>query len=133
MVPIKILSISAALAVTGGSFVLFAAPAAAQSRQLVVTAPSEDVLPKREVKYADLNLTAKTHQATLARRVRAAVRDVCEESYGRMPPHHRDQECRATAWNGAEPQIDRAIQRARDIAMTGESSIAAAAITISVN
>ena len=41
-------------------------------------------------------------------------------------------QCAGQAWNDAQPQIDRAIARARDIASNGQSSIAAAAITFSV-
>jgi hypothetical protein len=42
--------------------------------------------------------------------------------------HH----CSGLAWDGARPQILRAVQRAREIAATGSSSIAAAAITITI-
>jgi hypothetical protein len=40
--------------------------------------------------------------------------------------------CSGLAWDGARPQILRAVQRAREIAATGSSSIAAAAITITI-
>ncbi len=40
--------------------------------------------------------------------------------------------CDTSAWGGARPQIARAVQRAREIAATGSSTIAAAAITIAV-
>jgi UrcA family protein len=84
------------------------------------------------VSYADLNLVMTGDQKRLVYRVRAAVRDVCQESVGLMPPKFLDQQCRAFAWDGAEPQIDRAIQRAREIAATGSSSIAAGSISISL-
>jgi hypothetical protein len=40
--------------------------------------------------------------------------------------------CDNRAWGEARPQIARAVQRAHDIASTGTSPIAAAAITISL-
>jgi hypothetical protein len=41
--------------------------------------------------------------------------------------------CANDAWDSATPQIAQAVQRAKDIAMTGKSSIAATAITINLS
>lgn len=126
----KTLSISAALAATVATAA--AAPALGQSRPVVVTAPRDEALPTRRVGYADLDLAKHAGQATLTRRVGAAVREVCVESLGQLPPLLLGQQCRSTAWGSARPQMDRAIQRAREIAQNGTSSIAAGAITISI-
>lgn len=128
----KLLSISAALAMTAGSALIVATPAIGQSRQVVVTAPRDEALPTRHVTYADLNLAVQADQARLHRRIGIAVRDVCRESVGLMPPRFLEQECKSIAWAGARPQVDRAVQRAREIAATGTSPIAAGSIMISL-
>lgn len=128
----KFLSMSVAMAVTGESFAIIAAPAYGQSRQVVVTAPRDEALPTRRVTYADLNLASHKDQSRLKRRVGTAVRDVCRESVGLMPPKFLDLECRLITWSGARPQNDRAIARAQEIAASGSSSIAAGSIAISL-
>jgi UrcA family protein len=88
------------------------------------------------ISYADLNLASAAGERTLTTRVRAAVGDVCDEATG--PDNggieykfnmHR---CSISAWNQARPQMALAVQRAREIAMTGTSSITASALTITL-
>ena len=120
-----------ALTIVTGTLGLVATPVQAQDVPTVVTAPSREGVPTRRVGYADLNLASLAGQRTLHRRVNFAVHGVCEESVGPRTDLLADRACKATAWNGAEPQIGRAIRRARDIAMRGRSTIAAAAIMVS--
>ena len=93
----------------------------------VVARPGEYLT--RHVSYADLNLASRPDVRTLNHRVDYAVNDVCTEvamdSY-----QFTKQECARDSWDRARPQIERAVQRAREIAATGSSSIAAVAITI---
>jgi UrcA family protein len=85
------------------------------------------------VSYADLNLAASAGERKLVRRVSDAVKRVCLYRDGTIGLQSNGYTiCADGAWDGANPQIAQAVQRAKDIAMTGKSSIAAAAITISV-
>ena len=127
----KLTSLLAACAVTALGLAL-AAPAVAAPSSVVVTATSEEI-PIRYVTYRDLNLTNELGAQTLFKRVKHAVNDVCIESVGYDMTRKFDQgTCRTNSWAGARPQMDRAIQRARDIAANGWSSIAPVAISISV-
>ena len=83
----------------------------------------------RHVSYADLNLASSDGVRTLNGRVGPAVNSVCTEAVGNED-HFTMQDCSVHSWGSARPQIAQAVQRARDIAATGSSSIAAAAITI---
>ena len=127
----KLTSLLAACAAT---FVVFAAtsPAVAQDRAIVVVAAEEEV-PVRYVSYRDLNLTKAEDEQVLVKRVRYAAKSVCRES---VPEGFHFQGanrmCRSNAWNGASPQIDRAVTRAREIATNGFSAIAPVAISISI-
>lgn len=126
----KTLSLLAACAVTVGGLAI-AAPAVSQSRPVVVTAPADDT-PTRRVSYRDLNLATMHGEKTLFKRVGYAVNGVCIESVGNAGLFYEEMSCRKEAWGGARPQIARALQRARDIAQFGHSSIPAVAISISV-
>ena len=123
------LSVSLILAASAG---IAATSAQAQSGPVTVTAPAAEAVPTRRVSYADLNLANERDQAVLDRRVRFAVRDVCRESVGLMPPNFLEQRCHSQAWNGARPQIAQAVLRAQQIAAAGSSLIAAAPIAISL-
>ena len=125
----KINILVASLAITGVGLTGIVPSAAAKQQKATVTAPGPDA-PTRRVSYADLNLASLQGEKTLNRRVGYAVSSVCEESAGRLE-YLEGSKCRNFAWSGARPQIERAVQRARDIALTGHSSIAAAAITLS--
>ena len=122
----KMMAFGAAVAFTA----LPSSPAAAAP--LVVTAP---VLVVRHVSYADLNLATNEGAKILDRRVGSAVSDVCVEANdgdnGSFDFKVGMLRCSASAWNQARPQIDLAVQRAREMASTGGSAISVAAISIS--
>ncbi|MDP9421652.1 MAG: UrcA family protein [Pseudomonadota bacterium] len=108
------------------------APAAsAKERPVVVVAPAD--IPTRRVGYADLNLATSTGEKTLNHRVAGAVRSVCKEAVGNAFDFYGMIECRDFAWDGARPQMKRAVRRAQDIAATGSSSIAVAAIVLAAH
>ena len=128
----KFTSLLAACAVTLAIFAA-ASPATAKDRPIVVTAIQEDV-PVRYVSYRDLNLVLAKDEKRLVSRVRVAARDVCQESVQSDTPFSTYfMKCRSNAWQGAAPQIDRAVTRAREIAANGWSSIAPVAITITAS
>jgi UrcA family protein len=127
----KLTSLFAACAVTLAVFAA-TAPASAGQRPITITAPAADI-PVRYVSYRDLNLAKASDELILVKRVRFAAKDVCFESVTfDSALGTASAACRAQAWSGAEPQIDRAVARARDIAANGWSSIAPVAIAISV-
>jgi hypothetical protein len=72
----------------------------------------------------------------LNHRVDGAVDSLCDEATGGPDGslHIRlaTMACSNAAWAGARPQIALAVQRAREIAATGSSAIAAAAITLAL-
>ena len=101
------------------------------TRPVVVTGEQREVI-TRQVTYADLNLASITGKRALNRRVGFAVQDVCSEAVGRSDTWGF-RYCNVDAWHEARPQISLAVERARQIASTGTSSItAAAAITFNV-
>ena len=126
----KILSLCAALAVTAGGLVAISPPASAQGRPVVVLAPAD--VPTRRVGYADLNLATSSGEKMLNRRVGQAVRSVCKEAIGNAFDFYGTIECRDFAWDGARPQMKRAIRRAHEIAATGSPPIAVTAIVFAV-
>lgn len=81
------------------------------------------------VAYDDLNLAALRGEQTLHRRVKGAARSVCAPNDDHSVNRPFTQ-CVATAWNGALPQIDLAVRRAREIAANGKSSIPVVAIGV---
>jgi UrcA family protein len=128
----KALAICGATLIGAVAVAAAAAPAHAQGPgrpAVVIGHPSDFAV--RSVSYADLNLTSGSGRSELNHRVRAAVNDVCEAVVGTTDDHGLIA-CRWDAWGGAHPQVARAVQRAQEIAATGSSSIAAAAITIDV-
>jgi UrcA family protein len=129
----KLISISAAVLLTSSVFVLVAPPAFGKVRPVVVVAP--DVV-TRHISSADLNLASAAGEQTLNRRVGGAVSSLCQEATGGTDGNYMTVisagKCRQSAWNQARPQIAQLTQRARDIASTGVSPIAAAAITINL-
>ena len=130
----KLLSISAAVLLTSGVFMLVAPPAFGKVRPVVVVANSNIVT--RHISFADLDLSSAAGEGTLNRRVGGAVSGLCQEATGGTDGNYMTVisagKCRQSAWNQARPQIAQATQRARDIASTGVSPIAAAAITIAL-
>lgn len=125
---------TALLAAFATTFVVFAAtaPAIAKDRAITVVATEERV-PVRFVSYRDLDLAKSEDEQILVKRVRHAARNVCVESAPEDPfTSSMFLTCRSSAWQGARPQIVRAVTRAREIAANGWSAIAPVAITISV-
>jgi UrcA family protein len=129
----KALLICASRLVAAAGIGAVAAPVDARpSDPVFVTAEQSDYVTRR-VSYADLNLASASGQRSLHGRVRGAVRGVCTEvtGGGATSIYLRDYaRCSTEAWGGARPQITRAIKRAQDIALTGSSTIASTAITI---
>lgn len=108
-----------------------AAPAAARANPVVITGsrPDPDELVKR-VSYRDLQLMNASDQLTLIHRVDVAVRSVCPVNFGSVNTSLGDRACRTASWKLAQPQIDMAVLRAKEIAMNGSSLIAPTAIAI---
>ena len=105
---------------------------AAQDKPVIVYAEPQEGVRSVRVSYADLDLSQRGHERKLNLRVAGAVQRVClfEDRRGLQDlGYYR---CADDAWGDARPQIAQAVARAREIALTGKSSIAAAAITISV-
>jgi UrcA family protein len=109
-------------------------PAFSRSAPVFVIAPAD--LVTRHVSYADLNLASIAGERALDRRVGTAVTDLCLDATGGNDGSPKFKmsmiRCSGEAWSGARPQMTRAVQRARDIAATGSSSIAATALVISL-
>jgi UrcA family protein len=135
MVYAKILSLCVATAITAGGGLFLFSPEASARQPIVVTGPPQDVAVRR-VSYADLDLASLSGEKTLNRRVGRAVNSVCLEAVGQQAHDLYvmvdNMRCTRGAWDGARPQIARAVERARQIAATGSSTIAASAIVISI-
>ena len=125
----RTLSLCAAFAITGAGLMVFAAPSHARDRPIVVEGQPSNVIAKR-VSFADLNLASVQGEKTLYRRVNNAVGWVCRQAVP-TPILYERQGCSSASWEAAAPQLDRAVQRAREMAANGSSSIAATSITIS--
>ena len=127
----KLLSACVAAGITGGSFAIVTSSVEAKSPVVVVANP--DIVTRR-ISYTDLNLTSSPGEVALNRRVGRAIKGLCLEATGGdnqgFEPKFWSHKCRTSAWNQARPQIASAVQRSRDIALTGTSPIAAVAITI---
>jgi UrcA family protein len=117
-----------AAASTALVLVVGAAGAAAQSTPsaTVIGQRADDGLSVR-VSYRDLNLASAKDERILNRRVGSATHVVCEPHFSNL----ERADCVTYAWRGARPQIAMAIQRAREIALTGTSGIPLVAIAIS--
>jgi UrcA family protein len=120
-----ILVASAAIGVT-------AAPVHARSPGSVVIVAHSDNFVVRRVSYADLNIASEPGVRDLTHRVGWAVVDVCNDATAAPAMSFELRNCKTKAWGAARPQISLAVQRAHEMASTGTSSIAAAAITITV-
>jgi UrcA family protein len=113
---------------------LAAAPSfAAQDKPVVVYAEPQEGVRTERVSYADLNLAERRDQRRLNVRVASAVQRVCLFENSRKGLQDRGYyQCADDAWDGAHPQIAQAVTRAREIALTGRSSIPARPIAIRV-
>jgi UrcA family protein len=126
----KALAMCGATLVAAGAIGIAVSPVQAREpRALVVIGQSDDLV-SRHVSYADLNLAVAPGERTLNRRVGYAVTDVCNEAVGGNSTSFDYIHCSKGAWNGARPQVGLAVQRAREMAAVGTSSLAAVAITI---
>ena len=116
-----------AAASTALALIVGAAGAAVAQEQAatIVGKRSEDGLSTR-VSYRDLNLASLQGEKILNRRVGAAAHMVCEPHFTTFD----QMDCVSYAWRGARPQIAMAVQRAREIALTGNSGIPLVAIAI---
>lgn len=113
--------------------VALAAPSAAlaENRPVVIHAEPDNFRSER-VSFASLDLAKASDQKRLRGRVGGAVERVCLRDTGRDGLQDAGYfTCESNAWGRAEPQIANAITRAQQIAMTGSSTIAATAITVS--
>lgn len=133
---VRAISLCAAIAAASGGLFLAASPAFGRNGPIFVTAaPPEDVV-VRHVGYADLNLAVDAGQRTLNRRVDVAVTDLCNEAMGGNDGSssfkYSIKRCSNGAWADARPQIERAVQRSRELALTGKTAIAATALIISL-
>lgn len=111
------------------------APATATSQEnpVVVYAEPRDGVRTERVSYADLNLAEQRDERRLRLRIAGAVKRVCLFEDGRSGLQGRGYyHCSGQAWDGANPQIALAVARASEIALTGSSTIPAAAIAIRV-
>jgi len=128
----KALIMCAAVGVTATGLMVFAPPAAGKPAPVYVIGNGD--LITKHISYADLNLASSPGEGTLNHRVGAAVNDLCVEATGGNDGStsfkYSMQRCSGLAWSQARPQIASAVQRAREIASTGDSSIAATALTI---
>lgn len=79
------------------------------------------------VSYRDLNLASARDERILNRRVGSATHVVCEPHFSNL----ERADCVSYAWRGARPQIAMAVKRARELALTGTTSIPLVAIAIS--
>jgi UrcA family protein len=122
----------AAVTITAASFAAVSTPASSKTPIMVVADP--DIVTRR-ISYTDLNLASAAGERTLNRRVGNGIDSLCLEATGDdgryWSPNYML--CRSSAWRQARPQMANARQRARDIALTGTSTIAAAAITIDLS
>ena len=127
----KLISFSAATAITLTELVLLVPPAHAK-HPIVVTA-REPIL-VRHINYGDLNLTSEAGDRTLRHRVAYAVSDLCNEATGgrdgSMATDLLLGGCERVAWNEARPQIINAEARFRRLVAAGFHDVAAAAVTM---
>jgi UrcA family protein len=105
-------------------------PANAQGRPVVVYGQGE-YIPTERVSFADLNLATSGGERKLQARVSKAVDRVCQFGGGGIGLIDNGYvNCAFGAWKDARPKMALAIARARDIALTGHSTIAATAIVV---
>jgi UrcA family protein len=112
----------------------FVVASPATGAPVYVIAPADVVT--QHISYADLNLASAAGEQTLTNRVRSAVGNLCDEAVGGnnggIEYGFNVHRCSTSAWGQARPQMALAVQRAREIASTGTSSITASALTITL-
>jgi UrcA family protein len=128
----KALAMCAATLVAAVAIGAAASPVRARPPHTIVVVAHPEELVTRRISYADLNLASAPGERTLNRRVGYAVSSLCNEAVGGDSTSFVYRDCDSGAWRGARPQISVAVERAREIASTGSSLIAATAITIAL-
>lgn len=118
--------------VTASLMVAASAASAGPQRPVVVYGAPDEGTRTERVSYADLNLNQRADERKLKLRVAGAVKRVCLYEGSTVRQDLGFERCSDDAWGSARPQIVRAVARAREIALTGQSSIAATAIAINV-
>ena len=109
---------------------MIATPAGAQGRPVVVYG-QEEYVPTERVSFADLNLATPGGERMLQARVSDAVDRVCQYGGGAIGLIDNGfVNCAFGAWKDARPKMALAIARARDIALSGHSIIAATSIVV---
>jgi UrcA family protein len=102
-------------------------------KAVVVVAPVLEDISRQKVAFGDLQLATPNGKRLLTRRVGGAVKKTCYTANRSYPTESALMQCARISWKDARPQIDLAVLRAKEIAATGTSNIAAAAgITIAV-
>jgi UrcA family protein len=131
----KLASICAGIAMTAAG--LTVVPTAAWGRPIprdVIVVPQDVVV--RDIGYGDLNLATDAGEKMLNSRVRGGIKSLCIEALseveGAFGYDWESAICHNSAWTQAKPQMAQAVQRAREIALTGRSNIAAVAISIAI-
>ncbi|WP_294172290.1 UrcA family protein [uncultured Sphingomonas sp.] len=105
------------------------APASAQAPLQVIGERTQDDQITERVSHRDLNLANASGQKRLTSRVRSAVGMVCAPLDFTGLRTQR-QACRSVAWQGAKPQMARAIARAEQLAASGTTSLPEVAIAV---
>ena len=119
--------------VTASLLISSAAFAAVQEKPVVVYGEPQENTRTEHVSYADLDLNQRKDEKKLNLRVTGAVKRVCLFENSRIGLQDNGYyNCADDAWGQARPQIAQAVERAKQLAMTGKTSIAAAAISINV-
>lgn len=125
---------SAAVSVSVAFLSVIGSPALAKSRPILVNAPPDEVI-TRSISYADLNLAVPAGERSLMGRVGSAVNGLCSEVAGGPDRSFvvglSTTRCVSATWQQVRPQIDLALQRAREIASNGQAGVAATALIIS--
>ncbi len=119
---------AAVLSGVTASLLVGATTTQAQDRPVVVYGEPQPANTEH-VPYGDLDLAASTDRKALYGRVGSAVRNVCNFDNIGIASDYRT--CAGLAWKDARPQIDAAVGKANQRIASGQSSIAAGAITIS--
>jgi UrcA family protein len=119
---------AAVLSGVTASLLVGATTTQAQNRPVVVYGEPQQANTER-VPYGDLDLAVSADRRALYSRVGSAVRNVCNFDAIGIAADYRT--CAGLAWKGARPQIDAALARSDQLAASGQTSVAAGAITIS--
>jgi UrcA family protein len=119
---------AAVLSGVTASLLVGATTTQAQNRPVVVYGEPQQANTER-VPYGDLDLAVSADRKALYSRVGSAVRYVCNFDAIGIATDYRT--CAGLAWKGARPQINAALERSDELAASGQTSVAAGAITIS--